>query len=49
MTWAAGNFRGGGCNNLQECITGPFGTFSLFGDSLGGQGLEKETRMGFSG
>lgn len=49
MTWVAGNFRGGSCNSLQECMAGLLGTFSLFGDSLGGWGLERETGMGFSG
>lgn len=43
----AGNFREGSClNSHQECRTGLFGVFPLFGDSLGEQGLEREKGMG---
>ena len=33
----------------QECETGLFGVFPLFGDFLSGQNLEKEIGMGISG
>lgn len=46
---ALGTFMGGAAAATFESGTGLFGTFPLLGDSLHGQGLEKETRMVLSG